>query len=845
MRKYKFKQVENYIELFRKINNAVYQLLAEGDVQKACEYLELCQQKAIELGNFIESEESEGHPTVKQLEDFCEILFQVHEDLLSERGLSKESAKVRIDHAINEAEKSTKSDIIIQRLWVFLPYKAAMWDSLESIWLAAAADENCNAIVIPIPYYDRDTNGEFIREHYEADLFPKDVPLTRYDEFDFGKEHPDVIFVHNPYDKYNYVTSVHPFFYSDRLKNVAECLVYVPYFATAGGMGEAQQYMPSYDVFDYIVVQSEDTIQYYKNVPREKFLPLGSPKFDAIIKKCENPPEPPADWKKKMEGKKVYFYNTSLSGMLQDPKAFMEKMCYVFNTFKDRDDACLLWRPHPLFESTLASMEPQFLPIYHDIRDKYIAENWGIYDTTPSIEDTIALSDVYIGDSGTSVTSLFGVVGKPMFILNNQIHELPDEDDWKVGYYQSYFYDCEYNTYNNYFVSATNELYYSPNDDMHFEFYCRLSDYTSGAYYQRAIEYRGRIFVFPSNAEDILVIDKNKNIMKVELEHHVARTGAFMGINIDKNYVFLWPNMYGSLVRFDMDTYETSYLTNVSDFNTYLTKDHERITCARWYDKDNYYVLSGNGERLLTINKCTMETEIKETGFSGVYTTARKVDFDVDEVWLLPLDGTVVKYYNHKTKEKKDFDIRIDGIEGYDRISKVKNDRRLFSGMIFYNDDIIFSPYWGNKFVTLNSVSGEVKEWSSPFEIKVTDKNSYVKNYGVGYFLRKLPEGRDANYYYDYINRKEYKIDVESKEITPVEQYFDKDEIFANAAGYGNASHIQRYCCEETIYNTLKDLLDGNIHGHQHDKQEQLKEYCMINASPAGDCGEKVYEYLK
>ena len=37
---------------------------------------------------------------------------------------------------------------------VFLPYKASMWTSLESIWKAANRDPNCDNYVVPIPYYN-------------------------------------------------------------------------------------------------------------------------------------------------------------------------------------------------------------------------------------------------------------------------------------------------------------------------------------------------------------------------------------------------------------------------------------------------------------------------------------------------------------------------------------------------------------------------------------------------------------------------------------------------------------------------------------------------------------------
>ena len=86
---------------------------------------------------------------------------------------------------------------------VFLPYKASMWDSLESVWKAAAADENCDAYVIPIPYYDKNLDGSFKQEHWEGDQYPADVPITRFDQYDFEKRKPDVVFIHNPYDECN------------------------------------------------------------------------------------------------------------------------------------------------------------------------------------------------------------------------------------------------------------------------------------------------------------------------------------------------------------------------------------------------------------------------------------------------------------------------------------------------------------------------------------------------------------------------------------------------------------------------------------------------------------------
>jgi hypothetical protein len=240
-----------------------------------------------------------------------------------------------------------------------------------------------------------------------------------------------------------------------------------------------------------------------------------------------------------------------------------------------------------------------------------------------------------------------------------------------------------------------------------------------------------------------------------------------------------------------------------------------------------------------------MATEVTDTGFTGLYTAGGMESVDTDEVWLFPYEGTVFRLFNFKNGGFKDYDLAVPGINGYDRTNKCQANKRLFASMAFNGDEIIFAPYWGNVFVSLNRATGEVKPWDSPFAVTFEDKDRYVPNYGAGYFIRRWDLGDDVYSYFDAINRKQYHIDIHTKEISLEEQYFDKDEIYSHAKGFANSSHLQRYCCNEDLFNTLVDLIDNNIHGHQFDKEEQLREYTQVNASPAGDCGEKVYEYLK
>ena len=159
------------------------------------------------------------------------------------------------------------------------------------------------------------------------------------------------------------------------------------------------------------------------------------------------------------------------------------------------------------------------------------------------------------------------------------------------------------------------------------------------------------------------------------------------------------------------------------------------------------------------------------------------------------------------------------------------------------DDAIIFAPSWGNKFVELNPMTGKTEEWKSPFDTSAEDIDQYIPNWGIGYFVRDL---MDSNKYQFILisERKLYDIDLHTKESKEVEIQFDREEVYRHANGYGKESQWLQYCCTENVFNSIVDELEGTIHGEDFDKQKQIEGYLQINASPNGDCGEKVYQYI-
>ncbi len=449
MERYKKKDMLQTVDTLLRANDAVAKT-ATVNPQGASEALVQCQEFAIMLGNTIEAYGEDYAPLVQILEDYCENLYQMNERLLDEIFRRKTAKKIQ--KQLTSLQNSIKYDLPEDKKEVvFLPYKASMWDSLESVWKAADADPNCNAYVIPIPYYDKNPDGSFKEEHYEGDLYPKDVPITRYDEYDLEARHPDVIYIHNPYDECNHVTSVHPYFYSKNLRNFTDKLVYIPYFilgeiepddqAAVDGMKHFC-FVPGTIYADQVILQSEKMRQIYINeylkaaeqmgllgehidrkFLKKKFLGTGSPKLDKVLNTRKEDLEIPEEWLKiieKADGswKKVVFYNTSVGALLQYAEQMLCKMESVFEIFKEnRDEVALLWRPHPLIQATIESMRPQLWEEYQKIKGRYIEEGWGIYDDSADVDRAVVISDVYYG-SESSVVKICQTVGIPVMIHN-------------------------------------------------------------------------------------------------------------------------------------------------------------------------------------------------------------------------------------------------------------------------------------------------------------------------------------------------------------------------------------------------------------------------------------------
>ncbi|WP_270312398.1 CDP-glycerol glycerophosphotransferase family protein [Ligilactobacillus agilis] len=341
---------------------------------------------------------------------------------------------------------------------VFLPYKASMWDSLASIYEAASADPSCDAYVVPIPYFTKDEHGKLKDLHYEGNLFPKEVPITSWKDYPLAKKRPDIIYIHNPYDGDNLVTTVLPAFYTEKLKQYTDLLVYVPYFVS---LHERKYYEHTLNKgienADVVFVQDEVVKAGYQGAWKRfaqenptypwkrleqnlaKIVALGNPKYDALNKTNPSNYPLPSEWKEKiyrLDGSKktVVFYNTTILDFNIHREKMLAKWIDVFNFFfSHQDEYTLIWRPHPLLLATIKSMNVKLATSYQQLVEQFKAAQFGIYDDSPDFYLAYTYADAFYGDL-SSMAELFRKLGRPVIqqLVDYSTAQIPAEFDYTL-----------------------------------------------------------------------------------------------------------------------------------------------------------------------------------------------------------------------------------------------------------------------------------------------------------------------------------------------------------------------------------------------------------------------------
>lgn len=843
MRKYKKQQILDLITTIHSAHIEIKKLIEKSNYYEANDLIIQSQEAAISIGYAIEDSEGEGLDVITYIEEYCEYLYKLSNSLTSISKPNKEYKKLK--QLMLRIEESVEQDIVVELEIVFLPYKASMWDSLESIWMAAKNDENCESFVIPIPYFDRSSNGEFTKMHYEANEFPDYVPITHYLDYDFADRKPDIIYFHNPYDQHNLVSSVHPDFYSSELKKHTEMLVYVPYFVWLDNLKEHFCGTMGVVNANKVIVQSEEIRKIYlRYAHKDKIVALGSPKLDKIIHYSKDGMDIPNEWKDLIEGKKIVLYNTSLASLLEHGEDFIDKLKFVFSFFEGQKNCVLLWRPHPLSVETIRSMRPQLLDKYLSLENQYRENKIGIFDDTADFHRAITLSDAYLGDS-SSLLPIYGATGKPIMLQDIRIKEMANDEEKTLVWFEDlvvedniiWFTAGGFNGLFKMDLTTNNVTYLGkiPNEKINGR---RL--------YSSLTKVNNKIILAPLAAEEIAEYDvetcefKKVKLQKKEFTH---KNFKFSNTVKHKEYVVLIGCDYPAIVRYNSKT-------NTYDYFDEWTK---QIKYYQTDEKDFWFRESAciRGDNLLIPccqNNIVMEFNI-ESGKSKLHSVGSNknkyasIAFDGRNYWLTPRRHGAITRWNYETGEVKEYDNYPDGFE--------RKEGADFTTIVFDGRDIILISSNCNMNIKVDINTGHM-EGFFPLDSGCEKKPQYVKPFTNYYFAKSYQSNIITMDAYDGA------LKIWNRETNQLKEYkvFSKEaydnRVFSNILKDLNdgcfTKGIRDFMIREyESINGISGLIDTLVDNKEENliSKEQSELFKKLFANSDGRCGEKIHEFIK
>lgn len=441
--------VLDYVRVLSQAGNEIVNLLLQEKYEQALNMLEQLQTLSLQLGNQIEEKQAKAQQTIVYLEQYCEKIYELYCALA---GIATHEVDIQLlfesmQSLLEQIEKMAQEEMQKKKVIVFLPYKASAWKTMRKTWKAAMEEEMAEIYVVPIPYYERDVIGRIGEMHYEGDLFPPEVPITSYMDLNLQLVHPDVIYINNPYDEYNFSTVVPTIYYASNLKNITEKLVYIPWFiedeitlSDERAIKNMKYYctVPGVVNSDIVFVNSEQMKKIYIEVltswAGEETYNIWENKIvvEDYLEKTQGGVynkeelEIPNSWlsiakSDEVSWKKAILYVTECGGILEYGERALDKIEKNLRTFyENRDKVTLVWYPKEENSEIIRTMRPECLPRYLSIVEQYKKEAWGICRDLEKVELLVAFCDAYFGDTN-EIVQLFRNQSKPVMIQNIEV----------------------------------------------------------------------------------------------------------------------------------------------------------------------------------------------------------------------------------------------------------------------------------------------------------------------------------------------------------------------------------------------------------------------------------------
>lgn len=559
----------------------------------------------------------------------------------------------------------------IKKKIAFIVYRAGWWSCFDSIYRKALENNNAECYVIPVPYYERKSNGvdiDYGKKQYEGDKLPKDIVITDYRKIDLENIQPDIIYIHNPYDALSKLDTVDEKYYSENLKKSTQMLTYIPHMLYLDTIPDYLKYSTVYQNVDKIILANEDVKLQFHEIPKEKFEISGSPLVEYVEKLEVDRPEIPVSWLNMLEngkdfcGKRVMLYHLGYSELFYGTDTVIKKVEYVFDYMKTRKDIVFVWRPEKEINGKLDELPENIVNEYVRLTQRFIDERIGVYDITDDSCAVAVLCDAFMGEEHP-IKNLFGIQGKPVVLLDRECRYIPTDDelcsvsfmDCAVDGDDVWFVADEYNVLCKMdLISGETEIIDEIPDEVVY----------GGINYCGIIKKNNQIYLSPYQADAFVTY----NIEKSEFTKMYLKDTQ--NLNFDyivpyKEYLFLKPKYYPAIIRYNTITDEyRCYNSWVDELEKHVNEEDVNEPYFLWgvvTCEEKLMLASSKANVLMEFNMKNGNHKFYEVGPKG--SKFFGMEYDDENFWMIPYLGKDIICWNYKTSTWEIYDKFSEQIE--------------------------------------------------------------------------------------------------------------------------------------------------------------------------------------
>jgi phosphorylcholine metabolism protein LicD len=334
-------EVKNFLKLLEDSFQIGERVCASGESHQASmlQLLENIQQLAIHVGTVLEAVRGNDFPAVHDLEAYIEEIYQYYTKIQQGSITKDESFRdfQSLRDQYQQIKEKIKSQYLDRKEVLLIPYRAAYWYSMQSIYEALKRNLDTDVYVMPVPLHHRDAFGIFTDAFYEGNLYPAEVGITDYKTYDPEKRVPDEIYIGTDYDDNNPVISVEPAYYAENLVRCTPKLNYIPFMLLDENLGndwlmekelKLALCQPGMVRSDYVFIQSEHMKEHVTNVLHDF---VGEEDLPALEKKLVTEHYPVISYIESLktedpEKRTRDFYYLSIAGILYEGEIYLDAL---------------------------------------------------------------------------------------------------------------------------------------------------------------------------------------------------------------------------------------------------------------------------------------------------------------------------------------------------------------------------------------------------------------------------------------------------------------------------------------------------------------------------------------